>query len=153
MKIGELARLTGLAPSRIRFYERTGLLGPAARQANGYRHYGGDAVLALRLITAGQAAGFSLQELRDLLPTGAGGATAWQHGGVLKSLQRKVAEIEARQAQLARNRGQLLDLMARIEARPEGMDCSANARRVMAGLGLAQDDGMQPGRRPARSAG
>ena len=34
MKIGELAQRTGLAASRIRFYERIGLLGVAQRQAN-----------------------------------------------------------------------------------------------------------------------
>lgn len=38
MKIGELARRTGLAASRIRFYEEAGLL-VVQRQANGYRDY------------------------------------------------------------------------------------------------------------------
>lgn len=35
MKIGELAQKTGLAPSRIRFYERIGLLKTVTRKANG----------------------------------------------------------------------------------------------------------------------
>ena len=39
MKIGELAGRTGLAASRIRFYERIGLLKAVERQANGYRSY------------------------------------------------------------------------------------------------------------------
>ena len=46
MKIGELPRLTGLAASRIRFYEDAGLL-VAQRQANGYRDYPEQAVLLL----------------------------------------------------------------------------------------------------------
>ncbi len=48
MKIGELAERTGLATSRIRFYERIGLLKAARRQANGYRSYPDDAVLTAR---------------------------------------------------------------------------------------------------------
>ena len=50
MKIGELARRTGLAASRIRFYEEAGLL-VVPRQANGYRDYPEQAVLLLELIT------------------------------------------------------------------------------------------------------
>lgn len=37
MKIGERAARTGPTPSRIRFYERIGLLTSVERQANGYR--------------------------------------------------------------------------------------------------------------------
>jgi len=59
MKIGELAQRTGLAPSRIRFYERVDLL-TVERQANGYRSYPEEAVLTLRLIATAQKAGFSL---------------------------------------------------------------------------------------------
>ncbi|MCE9782445.1 MerR family DNA-binding transcriptional regulator [Shewanella algae] len=33
MKIGELAQKTGLAPSRIRFYERIGLLNDKAKRS------------------------------------------------------------------------------------------------------------------------
>ena len=68
MKIGELAALTGLNPSRIRFYESIGLLKMVERQANGYRRYPPEAVLVLNLITTAQKAGFSLDELRGLLP-------------------------------------------------------------------------------------
>ena len=39
MKIGELARRTGLTASRIRFYESLGLLPMVDRMPNGYRHY------------------------------------------------------------------------------------------------------------------
>ncbi|WP_443111535.1 MerR family DNA-binding transcriptional regulator [Burkholderia sp. FERM BP-3421] len=48
MKIGELAERTGLTPSRIRFYERIGLLTAVERQTNGYRAYSSDAVLGAR---------------------------------------------------------------------------------------------------------
>ncbi|MCV4116452.1 MerR family DNA-binding transcriptional regulator, partial [Pseudomonas aeruginosa] len=50
MKIGELAKLTGLATSRIRFYEASGLI-RSQRKANGYRDYAADTVWILELVT------------------------------------------------------------------------------------------------------
>lgn len=141
MKIGELAQRTGLAPSRIRFYERIGLLQAAERQANGYRRYPADAVLVLQLIATAQRAGFSLDELRTLLP---GDLAQWDHDTLLGALRRKVADIEALQAQLAQSRTQLLDLVAQIEAKPHDMSCAANARRVLSGMGLAEAGSATP---------
>ena len=133
MKIGELAQRTGLASSRIRFYERIGLLRMVEREANGYRSYPADAVVVLQLITAGQRAGFSLDELRALLP---GDLAQWQHDTLMEALQRKVQDIEALQAQLAQSKSQLVDLIAQIEAKPDDMACDANARRVLSQVRL-----------------
>ncbi len=137
MKIGELAARTGLAPSRIRFYERIGLLKAVGRQANGYRSYADDAVLKLKLITTGQRVGFSLNELRALLPSD---LDNWAHGDLLDTLRRKVQDIEALQAQLTQNKAHLIDLMAQIEAKPQDMDCAANARRVLSDMRFAETD-------------
>jgi len=133
MKIGELAQRTGLAPSRIRFYERIGLLQAVQRQPNGYRSYPADAVLVLQLIATAQRAGFSLDELRTLLP---GDLAQWEHGTLLGTLRRKVEEIETLQAQLADSKAQLVALMAQIEAKPQDMSCAANARRVLSEMRL-----------------
>ncbi|WP_433851306.1 MerR family transcriptional regulator [Stenotrophomonas nitritireducens] len=135
MKIGELAERTGLAPSRIRFYERIGLLKAVERQANGYRRYPEEAVLALQLIATAQRAGFSLDELRTLLPSD---PARWEHGTVLDALRRRVADIEALQAQLAQSRAQLVELIGQIETKPQDMSCEANARRVLSGMRLAE---------------
>ena len=138
MKIGELAEQTGLAPSRIRFYERIGLLQAVTRQANGYRSYPGEAVLMLRLISVGQQAGFSLDELRKLLP---GDLTRWEHGTLLETLRLKVQEIKTLQARLAQSKAQLTDLIAQIEAKPQDMDCATNARRVLSKMQLVKAGG------------
>ena len=135
MKIGELAERTGLAPSRIRFYERIGLLKAVERQTNGYRRYPEEAVLALQLIATAQRAGFSLDELRTLLPSD---PARWEHGTVLDALRRRVADIEALQAQLAQSRAQLVELIGQIETKPQDMSCEANARRVLSGMRLAE---------------
>lgn len=39
MRIGELAKISGLAPSRIRLYEASGLIKSVGRKANGYREH------------------------------------------------------------------------------------------------------------------
>ena len=67
MKIGELAQRTGLAASRIRFYESIGLLKLVQRQANGYRSYPEEAVLVLNLITTAQQAGFSADDAEQVV--------------------------------------------------------------------------------------
>ena len=141
MRIGELAQRTGLAPSRIRFYERIGLLKAVGRQVNGYRSYPPDAVLMLHLIAVGQKAGFSLDELRKLLPAG---PAQWEHASLLDTLRAKVRDIEALQAQLKQTRAQLLALVAQIEAKPKDMDCAANAQRVLSGMRLGFIDADVP---------
>ncbi|PRE47444.1 MerR family transcriptional regulator [Burkholderia multivorans] len=147
MKIGELAERTGLTTSRIRFYERVGLLKSVERQSNGYRSYPDDAVLVLKLIATGQRAGFSLDELRTLLPRD---LADWEHGTLLDTLRRKVQDIEALQAQLAQSKAQLVELMAQIEARPQDMDCAANARRVLSEMRLVEDERLPTNTRSRR---
>lgn len=147
MKIGELAQRTGLASSRIRFYERIGLLKAVKRQENGYRSYPDDAVLALKLIAAGQRAGFSLDELRALLPSD---LASWEHGPLLDTLRQKVRDIEALLAQLAQSKAHLVELMAQIEAKPKDMDCAANARRVLSEMRFVEADSAPPARRARR---
>ncbi len=147
MKIGELAERTGLATSRIRFYERIGLLKAARRQANGYRSYPDDAVLALKLIATGQRAGFSLDELRALLPSD---LASWEHGSLLDTLRHKVQDIEALQAQLAQSRAHLVELIAQIEAKPQDMDCAANAQRVLSEMQLVEADSAPAARKARR---
>ena len=128
MNIGELAKRTGLTSSRIRFYERAGLLQTVDRRANGYRTYPPEAVLVLELITTAQKAGFSLDEIRKLLPPG---LDHWDHAALIEALRRKVVDIEAMETCLKQSKAQLVALLADIEAKPDDMDCAANARRVL----------------------
>lgn len=128
MRIGELAKISGLASSRIRFYEASGLISPAARKANGYRDYAPDTRWILQIITGAQAAGFSLEEIRQLLPTTTSG---WQHEALLEGLKRKVEEITLLQQRLAQNKTQLLLVIEGIEGKPEGMACADNTQLLL----------------------
>ena len=129
MLIGEIAKLTGLSASRIRFYEASGLIA-AQRQANGYRDYPAEAEQTLAVIACAQQSGFSLEEIRRLLPDPV--AKSWPHDELLAALRAKVGEIEAMQARLAQNRAQLLATIADIENKPAGMQCAENAQRMLA---------------------
>ena len=64
---GELAKLTGVTPRTIRYYDQRGLLKPESRSEEGYRLYGSDALLRMQRITMLKFAGFSLGEIRDAL--------------------------------------------------------------------------------------
>lgn len=140
MKIGELAQRTGLAASRIRFYESIGLLKLVERQANGYRSYPQEAVLVLNLITTAQQAGFSLDELRTLLPQD---LSQWEHDKLLDTLRGKVRDIEALEQRLAQSKAHLLALIGEIEGKPDDLDCAANARRVLSKIQLGEPDKAQ----------
>jgi DNA-binding transcriptional MerR regulator len=128
MRIGELAERSGLTASRIRFYEASGLFNAVERNANGYREYTTEAVVTLDIITSAQKAGFSLQEIRSLLPTKLG---TWQQDKLLDVLRKKVADIEGLRERLAHSRAQLLAIIETIETSPEGLSCDDNKKRVL----------------------
>jgi len=139
MKIGELATRSGLTQSRIRFYEKIGLLRTVDRRTNGYRVYPPEALVALEVIATAQAAGFSLDEIRTLMPSD---LEKWDHDALMETLQSKVAEIGRLQERLARTKARLEGLIDEIEARPDDIDCAANARRVLSRL--FDEEGAQP---------
>ncbi|QYK03457.1 MerR family transcriptional regulator [Shewanella zhangzhouensis] len=135
MKIGELSERTGLAPSRIRFYERIGLLKTVSRKANGYRDYPVEAETLLKLIVTAQQAGFSLDELTTLLPAD---MSNWSHSSLLESLRQKIRDIDTIQKRLAESKAQLVELLTEIEAKPVDMNCADNAKRVLSQFGLSK---------------
>jgi MerR family Zn(II)-responsive transcriptional regulator of zntA len=74
LTIGRLAKRARVSTDSIRFYEREGLIGPTAKTSSGYRLYSDAAVDRLGFIKHAQRCGFSLAEIRSLLP-GSGDGT------------------------------------------------------------------------------
>lgn len=106
MKIGELSRKSGIAPSAIRFYEEQGLLSPMSRTAAGYRQYASNAPDRLLLIQRAKKLGFSLDDIRGML--GEDGKCS-----IEKTLSHTAAllqEVEEQQASLALRHASLLRL-------------------------------------------
>lgn len=73
--IGEVARISGKAPSAIRYYESIGLL-PEPVRLSGRRRYPPRVIRSLAVIDTAQRAGLSLDDIRLLLRASVDGAKA-----------------------------------------------------------------------------
>ena len=68
MKIGEFAKLCGTKISVLRHYDREGLLEPQhIDKFSGYRYYTSEQILSFYRINALKKAGFSLQEIKEII--------------------------------------------------------------------------------------
>ncbi len=109
--IGELAARTGMTPDALRYYERLGVIAPVRRTTGGYRVYTGEIIERLRFIKQAQLHGLTLAEIRELLQVDRRGGVG-RCRRVQKLLQRKLAELETRLAQLQEFRESLTDYLA-----------------------------------------
>lgn len=105
MKIGDLARATGMKVETIRFYEREGLLAAPARSAANYRLYERRHLDRLSFIRRSRGLGFTLEQVRELLrladdsdrPCAAIDAVARTH---LAGIDRKIEDLQALRREL-----------------------------------------------------
>ena len=67
MNIGAAAETTGVPAKTIRYYESIGLIPPATRAENGYRHYTEFDVETLRFVQHSRRLGFSVKDVGNLL--------------------------------------------------------------------------------------
>ncbi len=67
MNIGQAAKATGISAKMIRYYEDSGLIGPVARTASGYRVYGPRDIHTLGFIKRSRDMGFSVERIGGLL--------------------------------------------------------------------------------------
>ena len=116
MRIGELARQTGLSRDTIRYYERLGLLRPCARpsQDNNYKDYPPAAVMHLGLIQQGKSLGFSLAEIAEALDLLTNTGLSDTEAAV--RIQEKLAVIEGKLCDLDAMRNSLLYFQRQIAA-------------------------------------
>ena len=64
MPIREFARLTGIRPANLRFYDQIGLLSPELRGENGYRYYSRRQLSTAYLISDLRDLGVGLEEIK-----------------------------------------------------------------------------------------
>jgi DNA-binding transcriptional MerR regulator len=67
MKVGEVAKRTGLSVRTLHYYDEIGLLSPAEHTASRHRLYGAPELLRLQQIKSLRQLGFSLDEVRGIL--------------------------------------------------------------------------------------
>lgn len=116
MNIGALAQLTGTSPDTLRYYEREGLIEPPARGSNGYRSYGPAHAERVRFVRSAQALGFSLAEIRWIVPRLAAGRV--DRSEIERHLNAKIAEIDAHMRQLRSLKRELLATFASLACTP-----------------------------------
>jgi DNA-binding transcriptional MerR regulator len=109
MRIGELSKKTGIATSRIRFYEAHALLPKATRGENGYRDYPDSAVKMLHLIDGAQRLGFSLSEIRFGLSEAAPNFPS--HAAMVRALRSKLASIDQHIKEAQARRREIVKLL------------------------------------------
>jgi MerR family transcriptional regulator, mercuric resistance operon regulatory protein len=99
LTIGQLAASGGVGVETIRFYQRKGLL-PTPSRESGIRRYGSDDLRRLKFIRQAQAAGFTLEEIRELLELDSG-----QDRSRARELARtRITALDAKIAELNRAR-------------------------------------------------
>ncbi len=114
MTISGLARAGGVGVETIRYYQRRALLDVPGRSggndlSGGVRRYGDADVRRLRFIRSAQAAGFTLDQIAELLALDAGEDRARARDLArerIAALDAKIAELTAARASLERLAGE-----------------------------------------------
>lgn len=131
MRIGELAATSGLTTKTIRFYEQCGLVPAPPRTPGGYRDYPQRTVTRLAFVRDAQGAGLTLAEIRSVLALRDAGASPCAH--VTALIDRHLADIDRRLADLRTTRTTLRHLAGRAAA-TDPADCTdADICRILAG--------------------
>jgi MerR family copper efflux transcriptional regulator len=124
LRIGELAKQSGLTSTALRYYEKTGLLRPTYRTRAGYRAYEASVLPRLAFIRAAQAVGLTLAEIRDVIRIREGGTPPCRH--VVDLIDRRRGEVRARILDLQRLERELAEL-AETGARIDPAECDASS--------------------------
>jgi MerR family mercuric resistance operon transcriptional regulator len=104
--IGGLAKAAGVGVETVRYYQRRGLLPEPARPPGEVRRYGDEDVKRLRFIRSAQAAGFTLNEIKELLDLDASDDRARAR----ELARARVAALDEKIEQLRQARDALADL-------------------------------------------
>jgi len=108
--IATLAREGGVGVETVRYYQRRGLLRTPEKSggsalSGGIRRYGEDDVRRLKFIRSAQAAGFTLEQIGELLALDAGEDRARARALArerIEALDQKIAELRAARESLLR---------------------------------------------------
>jgi MerR family transcriptional regulator, mercuric resistance operon regulatory protein len=101
LRSGQLAAAAGVNLQTLRYYERRGLLAEPDRTLGGHRVYAPETVTVLRVIKAAQRLGFTLDDVAELLEAGRHHHGRRVKDGLQAHAAAKLAEVEAKLADLA----------------------------------------------------
>jgi Cu(I)-responsive transcriptional regulator len=107
MKIGDIAKRTGLKIETVRFYESEGLIDPPPRSGGNYRLYDQSHLDRLSFIKRSRNLGFTLDQVRDLLrladdPRGSCAEVDAMAARHIEQIDRKLVELHNLRSEIAR---------------------------------------------------
>ncbi len=120
MKIGVLARRSGMSVKTLRFYEELGLLPAIGRSDGGYRLFAEGSLQRLELIRRLKTLGLSLEEIRGCLAVHDAGELPC--GDIRMQLERQIGRVEERIRELRQLRTELQGLLAGWQSDPAKED-------------------------------
>ncbi|MCL4757876.1 MAG: Cd(II)/Pb(II)-responsive transcriptional regulator [Rhodocyclaceae bacterium] len=144
MRIGELARATGVEIETVRYYEKSGLLPEPARQANGYRAYSARHLERLAFIRHCRALDMPLADIARLLDFNDHPQS--DCGDVNTLIDAQLARVRARLASMHALEAQLAALRARCREPHATQECGILHELVAAAHGEACACHPAPGR-------
>jgi Hg(II)-responsive transcriptional regulator len=121
MKIGEVAKRSGVGIETIRYYEREGLLLEPERRPSGYRQYDESTVERLKYIRRAKDLGFTLAEIRELLELSFTARAGCDH--IRQRAEAKVADIEGKIRSLRQMKRSLGRIVRRCRVKNSTEDC------------------------------
>ena len=119
MSISQLARSAGVGVETVRYYQRRALLPdprPQKTGTSGIRHYGPDEARRLRFIRTAQNAGFTLEEIAELLHLDSSG----DRPRAREMARARIAALDAKITELQRARQSLSKLARECAAGDKG---------------------------------
>jgi MerR family copper efflux transcriptional regulator len=115
LRIGVVARRSGLSPDTLRHYGRLGLLPELPRRSGGQRRYPAEALRRIQVVQAALAVGFTLKELAWAFGERRAGRPPCRRVQALA--REKLADLDARLVELARVRESLSQALVVWERR------------------------------------
>jgi len=105
LKIGEVAKASGIGIETLRFYEKSGLLDRPSRTESGYRIYDSEVLARLDFIKRAQVLGFSLDEVKRIIAHKRAGQSPCAE--VREIVRRRLSELDERMREMKRYRKEL----------------------------------------------
>jgi len=145
LRSGELAKLAGVSPDTLRYYERNRLLPAPPRAANGYRFYPAQSLERVQLIRRALGLGFSVEELARILKARDSGCAPCQTVRTLAG--EKLKQINRQMKDLARFRKELGAVLREWDRRLASTNTGSPARLLESIIGAPTRPG-RPWRAP-----
>jgi DNA-binding transcriptional MerR regulator len=116
MKIGELARRSGLPVKTLRYYEDLGLLPAVGRSPGGYRLFAEESLRRLEFIRRLKSLGLSLEDIEACLAVHDAGELPC--ADIQRQLQRQIDLVDERLRELRQFRRELQTLLQNWRSDP-----------------------------------